>query len=58
MVSRVLESNTPNLWRLNMVTGEFKQLTFGKDEEKGSCTPDGKWVVYNGPPSDGVGQYF
>jgi len=48
IVSRVLESNTANLWRLNMVTGEVKQLTFGKDEETSSCTRDGKWVVYSG----------
>ena len=31
IVSRVLENNAPNLWRLNMATGETKQLTFGKD---------------------------
>jgi serine/threonine protein kinase/Tol biopolymer transport system component len=48
IVSRLLESNTPNLWRLNVATGELKQLTFGKDEESSSCTPDGKWVVYGG----------
>ena len=58
VVARVNENNAPNLWRLNIVTGELKQLTFGKDEEKGSCTPDGKWVVYNGPSSDGVGHIF
>jgi hypothetical protein len=58
VVGRVTENNAPNLWRLNIVTGERKQLTFGKDEEKGSCTPDGKWVVYNGPSSDGVGHIF
>jgi serine/threonine protein kinase len=59
VVSRVSESNSPNLWRLNVATGELKQLTFGKDEEKGSCTPDGKWVVYNGPqPNDAVGHIF
>jgi serine/threonine protein kinase/Tol biopolymer transport system component len=53
IVSRVLENNAPNLWRLNMATGETKQLTFGKDEEESSCTPDGKWMVYSGPaPSD------
>src|SRR5690349_24091215 len=28
-------------------TGELKQLSFGVDDETGSCTPDGKWVVYN-----------
>jgi Tol biopolymer transport system component len=58
VIARVKDNNEPNLWRLNIVTGELKQLTFGKDEEKGSCTPDGKWVVYNGPSSDGVGHIF
>jgi Tol biopolymer transport system component len=53
IVSRVLENNAPNLWRLNMATGETKQLTFGKDEQIGSCAPDGKWMVYSGPaPAD------
>ena len=46
VVSRVLENNTPNLWRLNVTTGELKQLTFGKDDVQPSCTPDGQWVVY------------
>jgi serine/threonine protein kinase/Tol biopolymer transport system component len=55
IVSRVLENNAPNLWRVNMATGETKQLTFGKDEEVGSCTPDGKWMLYSGPaPSDSL----
>jgi len=48
IVSRILESSEANLWRLNLATGELKQLTFGKDEETSSCTPDGKWVVYQG----------
>ncbi len=48
VVSRVGESNTPNLWRLNVATGELKQLTFLKDVETSSSTPDGKWVVYPG----------
>jgi len=52
IVSRLLERNTPNLWRLNTATGEVKQLTFGKDEETGSCTPDGKWVFYSGPQAN------
>ena len=47
IVSRVGEENEPNLWRLNLTSGELKQLTRGVDIEKGSCTPDGKWVVYN-----------
>jgi len=59
VVARVLEDNAPNLWRLNVVTGEFKQLTFGMDVEKGSCTPDGRWVVYTEQQaSDGVGHIF
>jgi len=49
VMSRLGESNTPNLWRLNVATGELKQLTFLKDVENCSCAPDGKWVVYNGP---------
>jgi Tol biopolymer transport system component/predicted Ser/Thr protein kinase len=48
IVTRVLESNTGSLWRLNVATGELKQLTSGKDDESPSCTPDGKWVVYRG----------
>jgi Tol biopolymer transport system component len=37
----------------------LKQLTFGNDEEKGSCTPDGKWMVYNGTlPTDAVRRVF
>jgi serine/threonine protein kinase/Tol biopolymer transport system component len=47
IVARVLEDNEPNIWRLNLTTGDLKQLTHGIDIEKGSCTPDGKWVVYN-----------
>ena len=47
-VTRVLESNAASLWRLNLATGEARQLTSGKDDESSSCTPDGKWVVYSG----------
>ena len=55
IVGRLLENNAPNLWRVNVATGEAKQLTFGKDEEVGSCTPDGKWMIYSGPaPADNV----
>ncbi len=49
VVGRVMENNYPNLWRLDLVTGELKQITAGTDEEQASCTPDGKWVVYSGP---------
>ncbi|MFZ0284718.1 MAG: protein kinase, partial [Terriglobales bacterium] len=59
IVSRVLESNTASLWRSNISTGELKQLTFGKDDDIPSCTPDGKWVVYRGfAASDSVVHIF
>ncbi len=59
VVGRVLEDNAPNLWRLNAETGQLKQLTFGTDVEKGSCTPDGKWVVYSeASANNGVGHIF
>ncbi len=59
VVGRVLEDNSPNLWLLNVATGELKQLTFGNDVEKGSCTPDGKWVVYTeARATDTSGQVF
>jgi Tol biopolymer transport system component/predicted Ser/Thr protein kinase len=58
LISRVSENNSPNLWRLNMATGELKQLTFGRDEEKGSCTPDGKLVVYNSSGDSQGGHIF
>lgn len=59
VVARVLEDNSPNLWRLNVATGELKQLTYAKDVEKGSCSPDGKWVVYNeGQATDSLGKVF
>lgn len=59
LVARVHENNSPNLWRLNVATGELKQLTYAKDVEKGSCTPDGKWVVYTEEQAtDVLGQIF
>ena len=59
MVGRVLEDNKPNVWLLNTVSGELKQLTFGIDVEKGDCTPDGKWLLYaEGAASDGVGRIY
>jgi eukaryotic-like serine/threonine-protein kinase len=58
-VGRVLEDNRPNVWLLNTVSGELKQLTFGIDVEKGDCTPDGKWLLYaEGAASDGVGRIY
>jgi eukaryotic-like serine/threonine-protein kinase len=59
VVGRVLEDNKPNVWLLNIVSGELKQLTFGVDVEKGDCTPDGKWLLYaEGASSDGIGRIY
>jgi serine/threonine protein kinase/Tol biopolymer transport system component len=55
----VTESNDQQLWRLNLASGELKQLTSGKLENTSSCTPDGKWVVYQGfVPTDGLTHIF
>jgi Tol biopolymer transport system component/DNA-binding winged helix-turn-helix (wHTH) protein len=48
VLARILENHQPTVWRLNVSTGELKQLTFGRGEEYPSCTPDGKWVLYQG----------
>jgi Tol biopolymer transport system component len=45
-LSIVSEDNAQQLWRLNVATGELKQLSFNKVEFGTSCTPDGKWAVY------------
>jgi Tol biopolymer transport system component len=48
LFSRVDDNNSLNIWRLNIATGELKQITRGQDDDSPSCTPDGKWVVYMG----------
>jgi eukaryotic-like serine/threonine-protein kinase len=59
VVSRLLESNAANVWRLNVATGELKQLTFGKADFWPACTPDGRWVVYGGiQPTDELKHVF
>ena len=45
-LSIVSEDNAQQLWQLNVATGELKQLSFNKVEFGASCTPDGKWAVY------------
>ena len=42
----VSEDNQVQLWRLNVATGELKQITFDKFGNSPSCTPDGKWTAY------------
>lgn len=55
----VTENNDQQLWRLNVDTGELKQLSSGKLENSTSCTPDGKWVVYLATvPTDGLNHIF
>ena len=55
----ISEDNQVQLWRLNVATGELKQLTFGKFERSPSCTPDGKWAVYEAfIPSDSMARIF
>jgi len=59
VVGRALADNEVHLWRLNLATGESKQLSSGQDEENSSCTPDGKWVVYPGTlPKDNTTHMF
>jgi Tol biopolymer transport system component len=52
---RLSQDNTPNVWQLNVGTGELKRLTSGKNDEGPSCTPDGKFVVYYAEPGPGEG---
>jgi Tol biopolymer transport system component len=46
VLARYLPDNTQNLWRLNLDSGELKQITDGQDDDFPSCTPDGKQVVF------------
>ncbi len=53
------EENQVQLWRLNVATGELKQLTSGKFERSASCTPNGKWAAYQGfVATDSVARIF
>jgi len=59
VLTRVVEGANFNIWRLNVADGELKRLTFGIAELSPSCTPDGKWVVYEGAQaSDNVRHIF
>jgi len=55
----VTENNVQQLWRLNIATGELRQLTSAeKIDYEPSCSPDGKWVVYEGQGTDGMSHIF
>jgi eukaryotic-like serine/threonine-protein kinase len=47
VASRFADRKTYTLWRLNLSTGELKQLTTGTNDEFPSCTADGKWILYS-----------
>jgi len=44
--SRRAADRTANIWKWNAATGESAQLTNTKLAGSLSCTPDGKWFVY------------
>ena len=59
VVARSGKENHIQLWRLNAITGETKQLSNGRDDEGAACTPDGKWVFFQGTQeSDGFYHLF
>ena len=59
LLSILSEDNQVQVWRLNMATGELKQLTSGKFDRSASCTPDGKWAVYQSfVATDSLGRIF
>jgi Tol biopolymer transport system component len=52
-VERVSAENHSAIWKLNVDTGELKQITHGERDIMPSCTPDGKWIVYGSRTADG-----
>lgn len=46
VVARLSGDQSVNVWRMDAATGESKQLTSTKGVGSLSCTPDGKWVVF------------
>lgn len=41
-------NGTPRVWRLEISTGELRQLTGGEMDLQPDCSPDGQWVFYSG----------
>jgi Tol biopolymer transport system component len=52
-VKRVSAENRSTIWKLNVNTGELKQITHGELDIMPSCTPDGNWIVYGSRTADG-----
>ena len=46
ILTRYLDDNTLNLWRLNLDSGDLKQISDGQYDDVPSCTPDGKQIVF------------
>jgi eukaryotic-like serine/threonine-protein kinase len=46
ILARYLDDNTLNLWRLNLDSGDLKQISDGRYDDLPSCTPDGKQIVF------------
>ena len=40
-------TKTNNIWRMDSGGGNLKQLSDGKSDSGGRCSPDGKWVYYS-----------
>ena len=55
IVARFGVTNKFNLWRLNLTTGDLKQLTFGDGEFASDCSPDGTKVFYTRTNSNDSG---
>ena len=47
-------TNNSNLYRLDVATGDQRQLTFGKSEEFPVISADGRWVIYTSDRIDQV----
>ncbi|MBX3278179.1 MAG: PD40 domain-containing protein [Acidobacteria bacterium] len=41
-------NGSPRIWRLEIATGELRQLTDGELDIYPDCSPDGQWVFYSG----------
>ena len=46
--------NVQNLWRVDADGSSPKQITTGKSASVPVCSPDGKWIYYEEPESNGI----
>ena len=45
-ITRVSDTDEVNIWIFDPASGGLRQITSGKSNANPSCTPDGKWVIY------------